>query len=174
MLAAEEWQKYEEDYLRYGVELEPEPEPEQKQRKKQASEKKSHSSYRVSARGRAVILGLIAVIGLCSLIFICLQAWKSDINYHIYTLTQQEKELSNDIDNLNVNLNSNNQLDKIESYAKESLGMTYPSQEQYVYVVKLKGTSEVNNYIKSLSESQRGAAIQEDISPAEAASRLLS
>ncbi|MGI6206346.1 MAG: cell division protein FtsL [Anaerovoracaceae bacterium] len=174
MLAAEEWRKYEEDYLRYGVELEPEPEPQPEHEVKKKTRKHNKSSSRIDARGKVVILGLIAIIGLCSLVFICLQAWKSDINYNIYTLTQEEKQLSGDIDNLNVELNSNNQLDTIEQYAQDNLGMTYPTQEQYVYVTDLKGTSEVNDYIASLAESQRGAAIQEDITPAEAASRLLS
>ncbi|MDD7409255.1 MAG: cell division protein FtsL [Anaerovoracaceae bacterium] len=175
MLAAEEWQKYEEDYLQYGVELEPEVEPEpQKGPEKKRKKKKAASSYRVTAGGRLAILSLIAIIAFCAALFIGFQAWKSNINYHIYELTQQEKELSGDIDNLNVDLNSNNQLDKIETYAQQHLGMTYPMQEQYVYVVKLKGTSEVNSYIASLAASQRGAAIQKDITAAEAASRLLS
>ena len=45
---------------------------------------------------------------------------------------------------------------------------------EFIIILDNPKNFEVNNYIKSLSESQRGAAIQEDISPAEAASRLLS
>ena len=172
MLVAEEWHKYEESYLKYGVELAPEV-TEEELRKRAAQRTENRKRFRVKSNDRVLILILILAVTICAFTVICLQAWQSDINYNIYQLNQESKNITGQIDNLNVRLNSRNQLDDIESYAVQNFALTYPDQDQYVYVVDLKGTSEVNDYIESLATEQRGAVIHKDVTPAEAASHLL-
>lgn len=172
MLAAEEWHKYEESYLKYGVELAPEVTREEL-RKRAAKRTENRKRFRVKASERVMVLFLILAVTICCFAVICLQAWQSDINYNIYKLKQEANNITGQIDNLNVELNKQNQLDTIESYAAQNFALTYPDQDQYVYVVDMKGTSEVNDYVRSLAAEQRGAEVQEDLTPAEAAGRLL-
>ena len=172
MLAAEEWRNYEETYLKYGVELAPEAK-DQSPRKRAAHKAGNKKKIRVKASERVMILLLILAIGSCAFAAICLEAWQSKINYRIYDLKQNAEKITGEIDNLNVKLNSQNQLSTIESYAAKNFSLTYPDQDQYVYVVDLKGTSEVNDYIRLLAVEQRGAEVQKAVTPAEAASHLL-
>ena len=172
MLVAEEWHKYEESYLKYGVELAPEV-TEEELRKRAVQRTENRKRFRVKASERVLVLLLIFAVGICAFTVICLQAWQSDINYNIYKLKQEAANITGQIDNLNVELNKQNQLDSIESYAVQNFALTYPDQDQYVYIVDLKGAGEVNEYIRSLAVEQRGAEVQEDLTPAEAAGRLL-
>ena len=172
MLAAGEWHRYEESYLKYGVELAPEVTQEEL-RKRAARRTENKKRFRIRSGERVLVLLLILAVGICSFMVICLQAWQSDINYNIYKLKQEANSISGQIDNLNVELNRQNQLDTIESYAVQNFALSFPDQDQYVYIVDLKGTSEVNDYVRSLAAEQRGAEVQEDLTPAEAAGRLL-
>lgn len=167
MIAAEEWHRYQEDYVRYGVDLR----PEQPKPKKKAAEK---TSLKVSAQEKAMILMLIIAVGICCIAIIFLQAMASGINYKVYTLNQEIAELEGDIDNLNVTLQSQNNLSQIEYYAENTLMMVYPGRDQRVSVENLKGSKEVDAYIASLSESQKGIAVQKNVTAAAAARKLLS
>ncbi|MBR2778575.1 MAG: cell division protein FtsL, partial [Firmicutes bacterium] len=97
-----------------------------------------------------------------------------DINYNIYKLSQQANELNGEIDNLNVDIDSYNDLDEIEEYATDNLGMRYPDQSQFVHIGALMGTQEVNDYIAALAAEQRGIGIQTDYALSQAAMDLLS
>lgn len=175
MVAVGEWQKYEESYLKYGVDLQPDAEGEAaRRRQKAALKRKQRPKIRVRASDKVLALILILAIAICSFAVICLEAYQSDINYNIYKINQESQQVNREIDDLSVSLNGQDEMAAIEEYASGSLGLSYPTQEQYMYVGDLKGTSDVNDYVTSLAAEQRGAEIQEDLSPAEAASRLLS
>lgn len=167
MIAAEDWHRYQEDYVKYGVDLR----PEAPKTGKKSAEK---TSLKVSAQEKAVILMLILAVGICCIAIIFLQAMASGINYKVYTLNQEIAELKGDIDNLNVTLQSQNNLSQIETYAENNLKMVYPAKDQRVAVSEIAGSAEVDAYIASLSESQKGTAVQKNVTAAAAARKLLS
>ncbi len=169
MLAAEEWHRYQEDYVKYGVELKPE-EPYVKKEKKG----QSNSSVKISAAEKGMVLSFILSVGVCCIAIILLQAFTSNISYDIYTLNQEIDAVENDIDNLNVTLQSQNNLSQIEYYATNTLQMVYPEKEQLVSVNGLVGSEEVDAYIAALSQSQKGVAVNKNITVAAAARKLLS
>lgn len=170
MLAAEEWHRYQEDYIRYGVELKPE-EPDVKKEKK-AGQKKA--SVKITASEKAVVLSFILAVGLCCIAIIFLQAFTSNISYNIYELNQKIDAIEGDIDNLNVTLQSQNNLSQIEYYATNTLQMVFPEKEQCVSISGLVGSEEVDAYIAALSQSQKGVAVNKNITVAVAARKLLS
>lgn len=172
MLAANEWRKFEESYMKYGVNLAPEPDVQVRRAKKAKEAQKT--SYKIKPRDKMIILLLILMMGVCGVALVCLHAYESNINYKIYTLNQEVNDLNGEIDNLNVDLNSYNNLDEIEDYAKENLGMDYPDQDQYIYVGDLIGSAEVNAYMAALAEQQRGVMIQNDYTLVQAARDLFS
>ena len=102
MIAADEWHKYQESYVKYGIDLEPE-----KERPKREPVKEP--VIRVTAKEKGHILLVIAVIGICCIAVIFLQACASSINYSINSLNQEISVLEGDIDNLHVQLNSSDQ-----------------------------------------------------------------
>lgn len=172
MIAANEWQRFEESYVRYGLDLAPESRTDvRRERKAKAAQK---TSLKVRPRDKMIILLLIFLMGVCGVVLVCLHAYESDINYNIYKLSQQANELNGEIDNLNVDINSYNDLDEIEEYATDNLGMRYPSQDQFVHIGALMGTQEVNDYVAALAAEQRGIGIQTDYTLSQAAMDLLS
>ena len=169
MIAADEWHKYQESYVKYGIDLETE-----KERPKREPVKEP--VLRVTAKEKGRILLVIAAIGICCIVIIFLQACASSINYSINTLNQEINVLEGDIDNLHVQLNSASGLDYVEEYATEQLGMIYPDSGQYVYTDELASSSEIDSYIAALTLSQKGtaaAAAAEEKSVSAAAKRLL-
>lgn len=151
MIAADEWHRYQESYVKYGIELEPEVE-----RPKRESAKEP--AVRVSAKEKGNILLAIIAVGVCCIAVIFMQACASSINYSIYSLNQEISVLEGDIDNLHVQLNSSAGLDYVESYAAENLGMIYPKADQYVYIETMEGSAEVEAYIADLTAQQKGVA----------------
>ena len=134
MLAAEEWHRYQEDYVRYGVELKP-GEPDVKKEKKTGQKK---SSVKISAAEKTLVLSFILAVGLCCIAIIFMQAYTSNISYKIYELNQKIDVVEGDIDNLNVTLQSQNNLSQIEYYATNTLQMVYPEKEQRVLSADLR------------------------------------
>lgn len=173
MIAANEWHRFEESYVRYGLDLAPAA-PRTDARRERRVKAAQKTSLKVRPRDKMIILLLIFLMGVCGVVLVCLHAYESDINYDIYKLSQQVNELNGEIDNLNVDINSYNDLDDIEEYATEELGMRYPDQDQYVHIGALIGTQEVNDYVAALAAEQRGIGIQTDYTLSRAAMDLLS
>jgi cell division protein FtsL len=167
MIAAEEWRKYQESYINYGVDLS----PELPRERKKAKEK---TSLKVTAQEKVMILMLIAAVGVCCIAILLLQACASNINYNVYTLNQNIEDIEDEIDNLNVTLQSQNNLSQIEDYAENNLKMIYPEKDQRVSIDDLVGSAEVDAYIVSLSESQKGMAVSKHATVVTAAKHLLS
>lgn len=170
MIAADEWHKYQESYVKYGIDLAPETE----ERPKKAPAREP--AVKISAKEKGRILLAIMAIGICCIAVIFMQACASSINYSVYSLNQEISVLEGDIDNLHVQLNSYAALDYVESYATENLGMIYPGRDQYVNVSDMEGSAEVESYIADLTAQQKGvsAAADTEHSVSGAARRLLS
>jgi len=166
MIAAEQWHRYQEDYMRYGIDMAPErPKPERKKQTKPA--------LKISVQERVLILLTVIAIGVCCIVMIFFQACASDINYSVYTLNQDIRTLEGEIDNLNVQLNGYNNLDDIEYVATTSLGMVYPDNSQYITVNSTARQSEIDNYIAGLTKEQKGIVVQKNATVASAARHLL-
>ncbi len=172
MIAANEWHRFEESYVRYGLDFAPEPAKQvRRERKEKTAQKKSSAKFK--PRAKMTILLMIFLMGVCGVFLVCLHAYESDINYDIYKLSQQANELNGEIDNLNVDINSYNDLDEIQDYAQDNLGMRYPDQDQYVHIGQLIETPEVDAYIAALAAEQRGIGIQTDYTLSQAAMDLM-
>lgn len=169
MIAAEEWRKYEESYIRYGLDLRPDIRNEESEIKQK---KPKQAQIKVTASDRAVMLMTVFAVAVCMIAIIFFHAYAANIKYNINSLNKEIDGLSNDIDNLNIELRSGNSLDSIEYYAINDLGMVYPGISQTVDVTEIEGSEQVNAYIASLAASQRGFVTSDSITVADAA-RLL-
>ncbi len=80
-----------------------------------------------------IIISITALVGLCiGMIFGYVQL--TETKYRIYYLDKEAGELSAQIENLKVELESVKKTDIIETQAKEMLNMQYPQKEQIVYL----------------------------------------
>lgn len=172
MLAANEWHKFEENYRKYGLDFQPQKSMEEFREERAAKAAARKSSTRIKPRDKIVILLLILAIGVCGVALVCLHAYESSINYHIFQLNQEAGELNGEINNLNVELNGYSNLDEIASYATKNLGMVYPETSQYEDVSMLVGRPEVDEYIAGLTAQQRGVVADSDYTLAQAAMDL--
>lgn len=169
MIAAEEWRKYEENYIRYGLDLQPDINEKREAKKNKIEER---TKLKANASDRIAMLLIIFAVAFCMVAIIFFQAYAASIKYNINSLNREIDGLSNDIDNLNVELRSGSSLDSIEYAAINDLGMVYPGTSQTVDVTKLAGSKQVDVYIESLAASQRGFIGNDSITVADAA-RLL-
>jgi len=82
------------------------------------------------------ILTAIILIGVILMGTLALNAYATSIQYNINSLTKQNLQLENDIKTMNMKIDSNTSIEKIESYATGKLKMTYPKSTQVVHIAE--------------------------------------
>ena len=157
MMAAEQWRKYQEDYTKYGIDMRP-----KEQKEKEEHIEKYAGTMVVSPRERKLLLLTIAVVAMCCVACIFVNAGASQIEYNINELAKEQNVVTGEIENLNVEIMSKNTIGYIEEYATTQLGMVYPSQVQYVNVTDTD--QNVDGYITTLTATQKGAGSSVDSS----------
>ena len=102
------------------------------QKEKKAIEVNKKSKVKASQKLQ-IIVSIAALVGLCiGMIFGYVQL--TETKYRIYYLDKEARELSAQIENLKIELESVKKTDIIERQAKEMLGMQYPQKDQTVYL----------------------------------------
>lgn len=176
MLAPEDSQRVEANY-QYGS-VAPKPEREQPKKNIRVPRRiptaRSNPFSGLRPGERIFVLFMLLVIGLFCMMTVFFHAWASHIKYDVNALNQEAVALSNDIDNLNVRLNSFSDLDELEKKASAEYSMVYPDHTKYIVVEPMKDSNAVNKYISSLTASQRGLAAGSRTSTTAAARHLLS
>ncbi len=76
----------------------------------------------------------ILVIGFILISTVIVSAYTANLKYENNELIAANEELQNDIDMLNVKIQTAVNLENIEKVAKTKLGMTYPDSSQYIYI----------------------------------------
>lgn len=76
----------------------------------------------------------ILMIGIILISAVVVSAYTANLKYQNNELIAANEELQNDIDMLNVKIQTAVNLENIERVAKTKLGMTYPDSSQYVYI----------------------------------------
>ena len=170
MLAPEDSQRFEADY-QHGSTA-----PKRERPKKKTENQKDHGAevLKLTSSQKGLFLLVVVLIGFFIVASVFFRAWASNIKYNVNTMNQKVIDLSNEIDNLKVDLNSFSDLTEIESKASAEYDMVYPDHTKYIEVEPMKDSNAVNKYISSLTASQRGLASGSHASATAAARHLLS
>lgn len=126
MIAAEKWYEYQENYQKYGLDMRPK-EPRRKPKRQKSG---------ITAKDKTRLLLLTVVAGVICIGLIITTAFAASIKYETNRLIQQNHELEAEIENLNVQLYSEDNIEAIEGKAMNKLGMKYPSGNQVVYLTE--------------------------------------
>ena len=132
MTAAEQRYRYEEQYSPrgYGFEV------------RQTISRRERKEREMSAKDRARILMLIFAAGLVCLFIIVVTAYGASINYTNNQLRESNKALRSEVDTLEVQLQSANNIAEIQEQAMNDLGMIYAEGSAYVDLTEAKDAPE--------------------------------
>ena len=82
---------------------------------------------------RKVLLGLFAIGAIC-IIMVVLTAYSAELKCDNNDLIKENEALQGEIDTLCVEIKSANNIEYIENYAIQNLGMVYPEEGECVYL----------------------------------------
>ncbi|MBR0597071.1 hypothetical protein [Sinanaerobacter chloroacetimidivorans] len=133
MMAAEQWYEYQDSYKRYGLDMKP------KTEKKNITKVKNTSS-KLSAKDRFRLLLLTVFMGALCVGLILATAYAASIKFNINSLAKENAVIQGEIENLNVKIESANNIQVIEAKATAELGMVYPASSQFVFIDENKET----------------------------------
>ena len=130
MFVAEKWYEYEENYIKYGLDLDAD--------KDYKREKKARKAQRhiASAKDRKRAMMYIVVLAAVCIGVVIAGAYAASLKYQINSLIASNTEIEKDIETLNVEIKTANNISTIETRAIEELGMVYPTNGEIVYVMK--------------------------------------
>ncbi len=81
---------------------------------------------------RAVLL--MTIVGVLLIGTVWMSARATEIKYSINRINKENLQIENEIDMLNIKIESGNGIEAVEEYATKKLKMTYPKAEQCIYI----------------------------------------
>ena len=101
-------------------------------------------------KDRAKLIMLLLVIGILCVAGVVSTAYATQIKYNLNEISKQNQIIQGEIDNINVIIEGENNITKIEDKALNQLGMVYPSYDQIVYISQ--NNEKINNFASVLRE----------------------
>lgn len=126
MLAAEKWYEYQTSYHKYGLEMK----PEKNSRKKIKVAAAKAATF--TAKDKLFVIFLTIFLGGLCISLIIGSAYAAKIKFQTNTIIKETSVLQGEIENLNVEIKSQNSIETIESKAINDYGMVYPDASEYI------------------------------------------
>ena len=133
MIAAEQWYEFQEQYQKYGVDMQPQETKEHRTRRRRAS-RPSISVDPTALKDRRLVLLGIAALAVVFIVMIVMTAYAASIRYDISAAEAENNALWNDIKQLQTNQTTMNGVAYIEQRAKEELDMKSAKNDYIVYL----------------------------------------
>ncbi len=130
MIAPEKWYEHQRDYQRYGIDMKPKSE-----RRTRSVQKKSVRMSLPAGSEKHVALYIVLAVGIAMIMLIITAAYSAGIRYDINTMIKENNALMGEIENLQVELYSANNVDYIEKKAVSKLGMIYAENDDRIYIL---------------------------------------
>jgi len=127
MMAAEQWYEYQNSYKRYGIDMKPRTTDKQ-------DIKMKNTSTGITQKDKLHLLLLTIFVGILCVGLILTTAYAASVKYHVNSLTKENDVIQGEIENLKVEIESNNNIQIIEQKATSELGMVYPTSDQLIYI----------------------------------------
>jgi cell division protein FtsL len=128
MLTAEKWYQHQEKYVKYGIDMRPVA--------KKEEEILPERKITLTARDRLKLLVLVFLIGALCIAGVVTTAYATQIKYNINAIVRENAVIQGEIENLDVAIESANNIKIIEEKAVSQLGMVYPKFEQMVFIAE--------------------------------------
>lgn len=131
MIAAEKWYEHQRDYQRYGFDMKPRQE---ERRTRAARNKKNRKVAMPFGNERKAAFFTVLAVGLAMIMLIITTAYSANIRFDINKTIKENNEIMGEIENLQVNIYTANNVEYIESKAKSKLNMSLPKESNRVYI----------------------------------------
>ena len=133
MIAAEQWYEYQEQYQKYGMDMQPEESREQRIRRRKTS-RPSPALDPAALKDRKLILLLIASLAAVAIMMIVMTSYAASIRYDISAAEAENNALWDEIKQLQSSQTTMNGVAYIEQRAKEELDMKSAKDDHIVYL----------------------------------------
>ena len=146
MIDPERWYEYQRNYQKYGFDMKPKPEPEPAPTKRTRQRKTVKVPFPLASGKKMAFSGVVA-IGVVMIMLIIVTDYAANIRYDINSMIKENNALEGEIENLQAQMYTTNNINYVENKAVSELGMTYPDTSDKVYItvddVPEKGFSDV-------------------------------
>lgn len=145
MIEPERWYEYQKNYQKYGLDMKPKPEPETVPRKRR--QRKTAKVPFPLASGKKMAFSAVMAAGIAMIMLIIITAYAANLRYDINSMIKENNAIEGEIENLQAQMYTTNNINYVENKAVSELGMTYPDTGNKVYItmddVPEKGFSDV-------------------------------
>ena len=146
MIEPERWYEYQKNYQKYGLDMKPKPEPEPAPVRRTRQRKTVKAPFAI-ANGKRVAFSGVVIAGFLMIMLIIITAYAANLRYDINSMIKENNALEGEIENLQAQMYTTNNINYVENKATSELGMTYPDTGNKVYItmddVPEKGFSDV-------------------------------
>ena len=145
MMEPERWYEYQKNYQKYGFDMKPKPEP--KPAQKRPRQRKTVKVPFLLGSGKKMAFSAVVAAGVIMIMLIIVTAYAANIRYDINSMIKENNTLMGEIENLQAQMQTTNNINYVENKATSELGMAYPETGSKVYItmddVPEKGFSDV-------------------------------
>ena len=145
MMEPERWYEYQKNYQNYGFDMKPKPEP--KPAQKRPRQRKTVKVPFLLGSGKKMAFSAVVAAGVIMIMLIIVTAYAANIRYDINSMIKENNTLMGEIENLQAQMYTTNNINYVENKATSELGMAYPETGSKVYItmddVPEKGFSDV-------------------------------
>ena len=145
MMEPERWYEYQKNYQQYGFDMKPKPEPTPAQ--KRPRQRKTVKVPFLLGSGKKMAFSAVVAAGVIMIMLIIVTAYAANIRYDINSMIKENNTLMGEIENLQAQMYTTNNINYVENKATSELGMAYPETGSKVYItmddVPEKGFSDV-------------------------------
>ena len=133
MIAAEQWYEFQEQYQKYGVDMQPQETKEHRTRRRKSSRPSIGVDPTALKDRKLILLGIVA-LAVVFIVMIVMTAYAASIRYDISAAEAENNALWNEIKQLQTNQTTMNGVAYIEQRAKEELDMKSAKNDYIVYL----------------------------------------
>jgi len=109
----------------------------------------------MTARDRGRILMALFVAGILALGIIIAAAYGASVNYNNNKLRDSNAALQGEVEMLEIQIQSANNIAEIQSRAEGELGMAYPAADQLVVLSQTAGGAQVGQSLRATANASR-------------------
>ena len=132
MMEPERWYEYQKNYQQYGFDMKPKPEP--KPAQKRPRQRKTVKVPFLLGSGKKMAFSAVVAAGVIMIMLIIVTAYAANIRYDINSMIKENNTLMGEIENLQAQMYTTNNINYVENKATSELGMAYPETGSKVYI----------------------------------------
>ncbi len=135
MIEPERWYEYQKKYQKYGFDMKPKPQPQSESAPNERSrQRKTVKAPAPFANSKKLIFSGVVAVGFLMIMLIIITAYAANLRYDINSMIKENNALEGEIENLQAQMYTTNNINYVENKAVNELGMTYPDTGDKVYI----------------------------------------